>query len=297
MMEDKFGLEDEAYWSDPWANRKAIQRPLMSAGEERFLIGAPKGVALDRRRTAPLAILRVRKAQGGSSVDFRASAVLAAWDHGLGKLRARLAYPTPPPAPALRKPASVPSAKGDSFSADATAMIGEASTLDLVSRLQLPMASGEYTVSLLCLDQAANRCRVRFIDTAAFHDADAEAYLRALRIEELGPFRIHPEPGRGSVSYTPKPKSPAVPAEAGIALDVQRVTVMRPDRECLLHGSFRLPVEASAKPAQSGPDHAATAIVPIGLLLTGSVRPEPIVINLNAPSYLPLSPPTARRGR
>jgi hypothetical protein len=288
MLEDKFGLEDEAYWTDPWANRRAIQRPLMQAGQEGFLIGAPKVVALDRRGTAPLAILRVRKAQGGSPVDFRASAVLAAWDHNLGKLRARLAFPKAPPAPAPRKPAAPPSAKGDSFAGDATAMIGEASTLDLASRLQLPLAGGEYTVALVCLDQSANRCRVGFIDSAAFQDAEAAAYLRALRAEELGPPRTQPEPGRNSVSYTQLPDSPAIPVGEGIALDVQRVTVMRSDRQCLLHGSFRLPVEATARPAESGPDHAATAIVPIGLLLTGSVRPEPMVINLNVPSYLPL---------
>jgi hypothetical protein len=294
MMEDQFGLEDEAYWTDPWANRKAVQGPLMQAGKEGFVIGAPQVVALDRRGTAPLAILRVRKAQGGSPVDFRASAVLAVWDHNLGKLRARPAFPKPPPAPVLRKPASPPSAKGDSFSADATAMIAEASTLDLVSRLQLPLAGGEYTVSLLCLDQAANRCRVRFIDSAAFHDAEAQAYMSALRAEASGPPRIDPEPGHGSVSYTPKPESPAIPVEGGIALDVQRVSVMRPDRQCLLHGSFRLPVDASSRPAQTGPGHAATAIVPIGLLLTGSVRPEPIAINLNVPSYLPLESANGR---
>jgi hypothetical protein len=288
MLEEKFGLEDEAYWTDAWANRRAIQSPLMLAGREGFLIGAPKVVALDKHRSAPLAILRVRKAQGGSPVDFRASAVLAAWDHDQGRLRARLAFPKPPPSPVPRQGAAPSAAKGDSFSGDATAMISEASTLDLASRLQLLPGSGEYTVSLLCLDQAANRCRVRFIDSAAFQDAEAEAYLRALRAEEQGPPRTDPEPGRNSVAYTPQPQSPPIPAEGGIALDVQRVTVMRPDRQCLLHGSFRLPVAASSKPAPSGPDHAATAIVPIGLLLTGSVRPEPIVINLNAPSYRPL---------
>ncbi|HKP98198.1 MAG TPA: hypothetical protein VJ385_20880, partial [Fibrobacteria bacterium] len=125
MIKDAFALEDEAYWTDPWANRKAMQRPLMQRGEEGFLIGAPKVVALDRHKSLPLAILRVRKAQGGSPVDFRAAAVVAVWDGNARRLRARLAFPKPASAPAP-EPSAAPGGKGDSFSGDATAMQSEA---------------------------------------------------------------------------------------------------------------------------------------------------------------------------
>lgn len=307
MIADLFALEDESYWSDPWANRKAIQRPLMQSGRESFIIGAPKVVALDRHRTLPLAILRVRKAQGGSPADFRAMAVVAAWDFQSHRLNARLAFPRAASGASAFSPSGSRSAasgsagsaggKGDSFSGDASAMIGEASTLDLASRLQLPPASGEYVVSLLCLNEVSNSCRMRVIDSAAFQDEEAEAFLRAYREEQLGPPRIHPEAGAGSTSYHPDSKSPEIPEEIGIALSVQRVTVIRADRPCLVHGSFRLPVPRALPTVASGPKpHPGTgpqtsdptAIVPIALLLTGSVDPTPLVLNLNVPSYAPL---------
>lgn len=286
MIEDKFALEDEAYWTDPWAGRKAVQRPLMMRGEEGFLLGAPGTMALDRHARLPLAVLRVRKSEGGSPVDFRASAVLAAWDGPEGRLRARLAFPKPPDPPAAAKAAAKGAPKGDSFSGDATAMISEASTIDMASRLGIGLAAGEYVTGIICLDKVSNHCRTRVVDSAAYHDAEAEAYLRALRDEGSGPRRVHPEIGKGEVSYRREEGSPDLPEQIGINLAVQRVTVNRADRPCLLHGSFRLPAPPMPAGAKTSPG-LPTAIVPIGLLLTGSVRPEPIVLNLDVPSYVP----------
>lgn len=295
MIEDKFGLEDEAYWTEPWANRKAIQRPLMNAGREGFLIGAPKVAALDRRKTLPVAVLRTRKAQGGSPVDFRSMAVIAVWDVEGSRLHARLAFPRPAPAPAPAKPKSSSAGKGDSFSGDETAMISEASTIELFSRLNLPIAACEYVISLVCLNETANQCRTQVVDSAAFHDEAAAAYLRALRAEEMGPPRIRPEPGQGLAGYARQDKSPEIPEEPGIALSVQRVTALRADRPCMLHGSFRLKTDAlppgpaaafGATPANAA--GAPAALVPIGLLLTGSVDASPVVVNLEVPSYAPL---------
>ncbi|HKP98658.1 MAG TPA: hypothetical protein VJ385_23205, partial [Fibrobacteria bacterium] len=151
----------------------------------------------------------------------------------------------------------------------------------------------EYIVSLLCLDKASDACRMRVIDSAAFRDEAAEEFLRAYREEQLGPLRVHPEAGLGWTSYVRQPTSPDIPAETGIALSVQRVTVMRPDRPCVLNGSFRLPARAlsPASAPASGRDsraQAPAAIVSIGLLLTGSVNASPVVLNLNVPSHAPL---------
>ena len=304
MIEDHFGLEDESYWTDPWANRKAAQRSLMKSGHEDFMIGAPKVMALDRHRTLPLAILRVRKAQGGSPVDFRAAAVVAAWDKNMGKLNARLAFPKPASVPlAPKRSAGSPAGKGDSFSGDATAMISEASTLDLAARLKLPPAANEFIVSLVCMDKRSNGCRIKVIESASYQDEAAEEFVQAYREEQLGPPRIHPQaesagkgepPDKNLTSYAQQPASPEIPEEAGIALVSQRVTVIRADRPCLIHGSFRLPAKALS-PIAIGKDSkmpAPTAIVPMALMLTGSVQASPIVLNLNVPSYAPLE----RRG-
>lgn len=288
MIEDKFGLDDASYWTDPWATRKAAQGPMMHSATEGFLIGAPKVVALDRSRTLPLAVLRVRKAQGGSPVDFRATAVLAAWDKHLGRLSARLAFPKPPPAPAPKRSATPASGKGDSFSGDDTAMISEASTLDLATRLGLPLEANEFSAALICMDKVSNGCKLKVVASAAFHDAAAEEFLRAYREEQMGPPRIHPEAGKGRTEYVKQAETPDLPVKAGIALAAQRVTVMRADRPCMLHGSFRLPAKALPPMPHPAGETAPTAIVPIGLLLTGSVHAEPMVLNINVPSYAPL---------
>lgn len=287
-MKDKFGLEDSSYWTDPWATRKAVQGPLMGSGTEGFVIGAPATVALDRNRTLPLAVLRVRKAQGGSPVDFRATAVLAAWDKYQRRLSARLAFPKPPPAPAPKRAAAPASGKGDSFSGDGTAMISEAGTIDLATRLGLPLEANEFSVSLICLDAVSNGCRIKLVESAAFHDAAAEEFLRACREEQMGSPRIHPEASKGRTEYVKRAESPDLPEKAGISLAAQRVTVMRADRPCMLHGSFRLPAKALPQMPRPAGEKAPTAIVPIGLLLTGSVHAEPVVLNINVPSYAPL---------
>ncbi len=292
MFADNFALDDEAYWTDPWANRKAVQGPLMQKGQEDFLIGAPKRVALDRHQTVPLAVLRVRKAQGGSPVDFRAMAVVAAWDKQSQRLSARLAFPKPP-APVLKKPAGSAGGKADSFSGDDSAMISEASTLDLAARLGLPLASGEYVATLLCLDQTTNQVNTRLVDSSAYHDAEAEAYVRAFREEQMGPPTVYPQPGQAQSNYARQPDSPDIPNQPDVALAVQRVTVIRVDRPCLLRGSYRLPIRAlppkpginSVRPPQG---QAVTALVSIGILLTGSVDPNPVVLNVTVPSYAPL---------
>jgi hypothetical protein len=204
------------------------------------------------------------------------------------KLSARPAFPKAHPAPAPKRPAGGASGKGDSFSGDDSAMISEASTLDLAARLRLPLGANEYAVSLICLDQVSNGCRLKVIDSAAFHDVAAEEFARAYREEQLGPPRIQPEPGTSSVNYTKQPASPEIPAQPGIALEAPRVTVMRADRPCVLHGAFRLPAQAAVPVPRAAGEKAPTAIVSIGLLLTGSVQAEPVVLNLNVPGYATL---------
>ena len=41
MIEDKFGLKDEEYWTDPWRTRNAVQRPLMLKNREALVLGTP----------------------------------------------------------------------------------------------------------------------------------------------------------------------------------------------------------------------------------------------------------------
>ena len=56
MNEDKFGLKDEEYWSDPWRTRKAVQRPLMQKNQEGLLLGTPTIVPLNQYQSFPVAL-------------------------------------------------------------------------------------------------------------------------------------------------------------------------------------------------------------------------------------------------
>ena len=86
-----------------------------------------------------------------------------------------------------------------------------------------------------------------------------------------------------------------MPGELGINMMVKRVNLMSAG-ECVLSASFRLPVEAPfVMPGNSDAAQATssskrqTAIVPITLLLTGSVDRSPQVIRLRVPSYTPVT--------
>src|SRR5580700_1426535 len=150
MTEDKFDLRDDEYWSDPWRTRKTIQRPMMQKNQEGLVLGAPAIVPLNQRQNFPVALLRVGKLTTLGKIPSRPNVIITAMDLSTGELRARLALPDvgrPSNGTASQKPP----AGRDSFSADATAMVGEGHTIDLASRLQLPAARGEHLVTAILL--------------------------------------------------------------------------------------------------------------------------------------------------
>ena len=93
MIEDKFGLEDEEYWADPWRTRKALQRPLMQKGEEGMVLGAPGRVALNLHRDFPVALIRVARLTTFPKIPSRDTVIITALELGTNELRARLALP------------------------------------------------------------------------------------------------------------------------------------------------------------------------------------------------------------
>ena len=283
IVKDEFGLRDEEYWSDPWRTRKDIQRPLMQKGLESFLIGAPQTVALDSHSTFPVAILRTRKLISTDKVDFRKTAIITAMELNTYRLSARAAFAnSPQPSPSNDRPRS--GAK-DSFSNDPTAMAAEGATIDLASLLRLPVTRSSYLVTLISLDRVSNRCPMKVVESAGFEDPAVDEFLRDYRAKRLPPPAIFPEAGEVLPSYRKEDTSPKIPAETGIALSVARVNVFAPTTRCVLSGSFRLPIQPQHLVKSAG---AETAIVPISLLLTGSVDPEPKILRLTVPCYDPV---------
>jgi hypothetical protein len=300
MTEDKFDLRDDEYWSDPWRTRKTIQRPMMQKNQEGLVLGAPAIVPLNQRQNFPVALLRVGKLTTLGKIPSRPNVIITAMDLSTGELRARLALPDvgrPSNGTASQKPP----AGRDSFSADATAMVGEGHTIDLASRLQLPAARGEHLVTAILLDQVSNRCRMKLVESGGFEDPAVDDFLREYRASRLPPPAIFPEPALPLPSYRKQENSPASPVDPGLALSVTRVSVLAPNARCVLAGSYRLPIQPQhvVKVVKFTRDangqtipHPETAIVPITLLLTGSVEPEPKILRLAAPSYAPLESAT-----
>ncbi len=289
MSDDPFGLKDEEFWTDPWRNRRAAQRPLMQKGEGALLLGAPAKVGLQEHDTFPVAVLRVRKANDAAS-PFKGTAIVAVADLNTSQLKARLAFP--PRRHTFR--AATVSGRKDSFSDDDTAMISEGHTVDLGARLGIPAAWGEYVVTVILRDQVSNRCRMKLVDSTTYDDPAVERYMRELQAMKLGIPRISPEPDDPAPSYQRLDDSPELPSEPGIALAVERVNVIQPATDglsthCPLTASFRLPVRPhhlAEPPEGDAPDEPqATAVVPITLLLTGSADPAPKLVKLAVPSY------------
>lgn len=293
MIEDKFGLKDEEYWSDPWRTRKDIQRPLMQKGEEGLVLGAPGTVALNQHREFPVALIRVCKLATLGKVRSRPTLIITAMDLGTYELRARLALPDAGRQPAAAVPGNAPGGR-DSFSDDDSAMVGEGHTIDLATRLHLPAARGEHLVTAILLDQVSNRCRMKLVESAGFQDPEVDEFLREYRASRMKPPAVFPEAAAPLPGYRRQDNSLAIPAEPGIALSVTRVNVFGPGTRCVLAGSFRLPIQPQhvVKAVKVGTEPAVvpeeTARVPISLLLTGSADPTPQILKLVVPSYAPL---------
>src|SRR5438105_3761680 len=147
MIEDKFGLKDEEYWTDPWRTRKAVQRPLMLKNQEALVLGTPATVALNQHSSFPVALIRVSKLPTLRKIPSRGTVIITALELGTNDLRARLALPEASRQPAAAVPKNGGKTAGtDSFSGDESAMASEGHTIDLATHLRLPAARGQYLV-------------------------------------------------------------------------------------------------------------------------------------------------------
>jgi hypothetical protein len=275
ITEERFGLEDEEFWSDPWRTKKAVQRKLMAQGKEAFVIAAPAKVGLDAHRVFPVAVIRVYPV-GGDNPNFEASTIVTGMNLYTGELRAALAF-DPPAAPRPRPhPNGLP-----------PAMIGEGRIVDLAQRLKLPPMRGDFLITFISLDQVSERQRMKVVETVAYEDPAVEEFFGQRLATQLGPPKVSPEAHSGArwfPIYEQRLDSPSVPSESGIQIVIERVNLVSAE-ECILTASFKLPVDKRHIVAKA----RETAIVPITLLLTGSVDRSPQFVKLHVPSYAPIT--------
>jgi hypothetical protein len=276
------GLSDSDYWDDPLKTRMQIEDRLLDEDRSLSLIGAPSQVAYQQRDTLPLVFLRVGKQDAVARLPFRHFALLIAQELTTNTTYSGLAVlddavPSPP--------YDGPPLEG---------MTGEAWVVDLRDRLQLPWTRGELLVSLVMRDAMTHRVRIK-LDKGGYKDPAVDAYLaEAEQQPQLA--SVHPplrgqDDGRTLPSYRVQTDSPPLPDQLGINLAVPRVISRNPNMRCVIKGSFRLrPLARELAPAGTEVGGAdVSAVVGIGLVVTGSDLAAPYQFDLKVPVYDPVA--------
>lgn len=291
MTQGQLGLSDEEFWTDPFKTRDDIEDKLLDEESEGFILDAPTHVPLAERDTFPVVLLRVSSLQNMRELVFRRCGLVVAIDITNNYTYANKAIQPRPNEPRPRPPSSAgPPPQGFG---------GEAFCIDIRKSLDLPWKPREYIVTVILRDQVSNQVLVKLVDTGSgYQDPEVASFIEEHR-KKTGPPPMWPEPGDPLPGYEKQPSSPAIPEEPGVVLSVERVTIIKEGISCVLHGSFRLPVE-SAQIVQPSPQQSTageseqskpvpSAIVPITLVLTGSVVATPFIWRLMVPSFDPIS--------
>lgn len=310
-MPGPLGLTDVEFWDDPRRTEDEVQDRLLDEGFLGVVIDAPARVPLAKRQTLPVCGVRATTLRENRDLSIPRATVAAASCLETHDVRAGPAF-------AQKERLGAPPVGDDDPGEGVT--IGNFET-DLRARLGVPWQAGTWVVTFLVRERASNRVMVKleagggggFVDPAA-------AALLAARRRPRYPQPIGPRaaPGQPLPAYRARPDSPPVPDAPGIALAVERLVKDGEDAQVVVRGSFRLPalereVVKPADPAdaaalealdeaaraqalrdgvawQDPGDAAATAVIPITVVVTGVERAGPLVVRLQAPSFDPVDP-------
>ncbi len=162
-------------------------------------------------------------------------------------------------------------------------------TIALRDRLRhLPWRTGSYVVDVMLGQQVSNRARFQVTaGVAAERDPAVAAFIEQQRMGASAPKDLRPaqESGGDLPNYRKTANSLPLPADIGIELAVERVSVFRPGAKSVLRGSYRLPVPSAFYRGGSGDGVSTTATVPITLVIVGNIMPGPFVAPLMVASY------------
>jgi len=281
------GLADAQFWTAPYATKDAVRGKLLLDDFRGTLIDAPRQVAVSERDTLPLVGCWVATETEVRSEPFERRAVLASvrleddrvFVDRLNEPRVRddrKAPPAPPP------------------DDEDEAVFAHMFTADVRQRLALPWRESTILTTLLHGKRVSNRVRTVLGPSAtAFVDPEV-ARVKAEAAAETWPEPVDPPPGDPLPSYRRAPEGPPVPDAPGVKLRAlpRRITLSSAAR-AVVRGVFRAPVAPRHlvrpkpnDPAWSAGDPAATAIVPVTLVLIGGeAAPGPYVLDLRVPCH------------
>ena len=297
---------DQAFWAAPGSQDEAVLEALDEVELDQILLDGPRRCLLGERATLPLAVVNQASLVDNACYPLEAKGLLVAVRLESGAAHVGLSHPRRDSYVAEPLPDTSGMLDGSSTQVD---------TLEARARLELPWKAGTYLLRVLLHGRQSNSVRVELAEHP-IDDPAVRAFLEAQR-KPIYPAPIWPplprEPLDPDAPLLPNPYRPdsaslPLPEGSGLVVETERVVLTSRGHTLPLRGSFRLPVasrhwvrpdpiagdheQAQAARAASGwrevGDPQATAIVPITLVLTGSVDAEPITLHLRVPSYDPV---------
>ncbi|MFN8547843.1 MAG: hypothetical protein U0527_07735 [Candidatus Eisenbacteria bacterium] len=287
-MDQRFGLEDSLFWSKPHQNDLALMRATRDAHFSGVRVDAPTFIPIDTRTTCPLLVQRCGPERDLWAVDFSRHGLVVLSSTDTRVVRAEFALDqdfADPEEPV--DPADAPDGYGS-----------QAHLVELRELLSLPWNPARYATFVVMREHRSNAVLLHLGRSgSAFDDPEVEAFLERERAK-ASPGLIHPPLGRPVPTYKRLDVSPPIPDEPGIALTVERVVALKPGAQCLVRGSFRLPVlpqeRVTGRYEGHCPEGDPTALLSISLLVTGGDRATPTVLPLAIPTFDPLDRQAAR---
>lgn len=279
-MAGPFGLEDADFWERPFRTKDDVQARLSKEGATGVFVDGPARVPLDGRTSLPIVGCHVVTLREASRLSFDRNAVVVGVHLGDGRARAALVEP-----PRVRDP-SAPRPEPDD-EAPGEGRVYKMFKLDAHARLpDLPWEKGRIVTTVLLRGQRSERVTSELVTPPPrvwLDPAVAEAAEKAERAPR-GPERVQPKPGGDLPTFRRDARSPAPPAQPGLALVALRKVPA--SGQLVVRGTFVLPL----LPHQMVKDHPvgdpeARAVVPVTLVLLGEESPGPFVIDLSVPVY------------
>lgn len=156
---------------------------------------------------------------------------------------------------------------------------------DLRARLpELPWRPGHLIARLVVRDQMTAPSYVTLDGGDLTRDADVRAYLDWVAAQQPSPQS--PAPTAIQTDYQRDAWTPEVPAQAGLALVIQKVSLARRGDSLVLRGAYNLPVGPRERVVDDAPERADVEPVPVvarvtvTVVIVGHRTPGPAVLTL-----------------
>jgi hypothetical protein len=270
-------LTNDDFWNNPFKSPPRI-RP---ASE--IEIAAPDQVAIGTRETLPVVVHRAGRVSEMFKTSFPDLAVVSAIDvqrnvffAGFAVDRDEVPLPRIPPEPA----------PGETLVDGKTV---QPYVVDARRATSLAWRPARYLLTVHLRGQDSNRVVTRVgAPPTAYQDPAVDEYVDA-RTVLAGPAPAWPDQAHELPTFHRREDSPA-PPEGTIALEVERVVVLRRASRAIVRGAFRLPLVKGDFVPPGPPGHPVKrphAILGIHLLVVGSEDATPLVLPIRVPIWDP----------